>query len=80
VFRDPAVRRLFVALALHQGWTDLATLAAFLGVSPRTVRRDRAIGVVEEHLDAAALCLGDERLTRPFASEVRALGLPSLDR
>lgn len=58
-------RRLFIALARQQGWTDNAQLAASLGITPRGVRHEVAVDPAA--IDAAALCLGDERLWGPFA-------------
>jgi len=58
--RGPA-RRLFVALAIHQGWTDPTVLAQACGVQAPAIRR-LARFCPPDWVAAAALCLGDERL------------------
>ena len=60
--RGPA-RHLFVLLATAQGWAEPRHLTRCCGASPRTIRRLRALPLPTE-LDAASLCLGDERLLR----------------
>ncbi len=56
-----AERRIFVRLALHQGWNDFAVLGRALGVSYEAARTlaSRARG---DDIAAAILCLGDSRL------------------
>lgn len=53
-------RRLVVQAAQALALPGIVRLAAQLGCSPRTVRRDRALR--PEGLDAVLLCLGDTRL------------------
>jgi hypothetical protein len=55
-------RRLFIRLALHQGWSDFALLSRYLTITPSCARRLAARGARDD-LSAAALCLGDRRLT-----------------
>jgi hypothetical protein len=62
-----AARRLFIALARRQGWTDDTQLAAIVAMTPRGVRNP--VQVDARALEAAALCLGDERLWAPFERE-----------
>jgi hypothetical protein len=54
-------RSLLVALAYRQGWGLPARLADLCGIHPRSVAR-LARRCPEPWLDAASLCLGDERL------------------
>jgi hypothetical protein len=64
--------RLTVLLARHQGWRDTATIAKAAGISTRTVQRhQRQLADVERLLGPAALCLGDERLSRAHARRWR---------
>jgi hypothetical protein len=63
-------RLLFVQLARNQGWRDARLLARRCGLQPWQVfnlRRRPSPG-----LDAARLCLGDDRLTRRFLPLARA--------
>lgn len=58
-------RRMIVALALHQGWTNTESLAGATGLTARAVR---AIVQAVRPLaapQAATLCLGDARLVLP---------------
>ena len=74
--RTPRGRRLFVALARRQGWHDAAHLAMALRVTRRTIRTIRS--QIPEGLDAAALCLGDPRLTRGFEASLSIPNRPSV--
>lgn len=58
--RGPA-RKLFIALARHQGWTDSALVGGACGLAPNGVRKAWRQDPPTA-LQAAALCLGDERL------------------
>ena len=57
------LRRVFVHLAGHQGWTQTQVLSQICGITPRAIQY-----ILEqdppESLSAAALCLGDVRLRR----------------
>ncbi|MBI4704574.1 MAG: hypothetical protein HY744_26015 [Deltaproteobacteria bacterium] len=63
VGRRSATRALFLQLAGRHGWRDAPRLAELCGASRRAIRWNlgRADGA---GLDAAELCLGDERLRR----------------
>lgn len=58
--RSPA-RRIFAALSFDQGWRQAALIAERCAVDPSNVHR-LARSCPPEWLEAAALCLGDERL------------------
>ncbi len=61
--RSPA-RRLFLALALRQGWTNHRLIAQICKMSPRAVREfSRRPVLSDADLAAGLLCLGDQRLT-----------------
>jgi hypothetical protein len=55
-------KREFVRLAIHQGWSDHAAIGRFLGVTGAAIRGLAARGAADD-ISAAALCLGDRRLT-----------------
>jgi hypothetical protein len=57
-----ATRRLFVHLAIRDGWRDTRSIAAACGISDRAVRLLRALPVDPGAVAAAALCAGDDRL------------------
>jgi len=59
--RRGSARNVFVGLAWRQGWRRSDVIALHCGVSPSTVRRIAARGPVDG-VEAAALCLGDDRL------------------
>lgn len=65
-----AARRLFINLAWRQGWRQRDLLARACGVTPHAVGRLVAEGA-GSHLEAGALCLGDDRLVRSRAEERR---------
>lgn len=72
--RPGPTRRLFVALARRQGWTDAARLARVCGVQPAAIRRT-ADDCPPEWVHAGALCLGDARLLPPEWVRADALGI-----
>jgi hypothetical protein len=61
--RDRHVRRLFLLLALQEGWRPRWKLAEMAGISVRQLRRLR---VDDASLAAARLCLDDDRLLAPI--------------
>lgn len=65
-------RQLLLALARHQGWTDANLLAELCSITPRAVRKT-PLAVSTQELDAALLCLGDDRLLRAPDSTFRPL-------
>lgn len=69
--RKRLVRWLFIALARHQGWREVAALARVAGVLPKSIYRI-GLTVPPRAVDAASLCLGDERLLRSMPAPVRA--------
>jgi hypothetical protein len=62
--RRTLTRRLFVRLALEQGWTRTSLVASLVSVSPEVVRRIRI--APPPGMAAAALCAGDPRLRSPI--------------
>ena len=61
VRRRGDARRVFLGLAHHQGWRDTKLLARACDVG-RAAVYDTIATVDAGELDAAALCLGDDRL------------------
>jgi hypothetical protein len=58
-------RQLFVNLAWDQGWSDSAAIARRCETTTRAVQRC-GLMVDREAVEAAAVCLGDERLMKAF--------------
>ena len=63
--RSP-VRRTFIHLAARQGWGDPSRLAAHCGMTVESVRSELRRHQPTSCVAAAALCLGDDRLLRPY--------------
>jgi hypothetical protein len=70
------LRQLFIHLAWRQGWRKTGLLAQVCGVTPRAIRfmlaQTPACG-----LEAATLCLGDERLRQAWTAEFPQTGKKS---
>lgn len=62
------VRATFIALAAHQGWRDRHALMHAAGCSRATVGRLLAAPCEPAALDAARVCLGDDRLLFPLGA------------
>jgi len=77
--RRGAARRLFVGLAGRQGWWRSEAVGARCGATAATVRRIRMQGPAPG-LEAAAMCLGDQRLRRGFEVERAGAGVPGRRR
>jgi len=70
--RMGSTRATFIVLASQHGWPS-SLIAELCGVTTRGVRHQRARPC---DVSAAALCLGDERLCRPYAAGASRLVRP----
>lgn len=70
--RKGQTRATFIVLASQHGWPS-SLIAELCGVTTRAVRHQ---GSRDCDVSAAALCLGDERLCRPYADEASRLVRP----
>ncbi|MBI5479651.1 MAG: hypothetical protein HY906_12380 [Deltaproteobacteria bacterium] len=64
--RRSLTRRLFVQLAAEHGWNRPVMLARMCRVARQSVHRLLGVPLDRAVLDPATLCLGDERLMRPY--------------
>ena len=65
------LQKLFVRLALHQGWRGhTGVLAQLCSVSPRTIQRHAMTPIHAGHLHAATVCAGEPRF-RQFEAVAR---------
>ncbi len=65
-----ALRILFVHLARRQGWKQILPLSPFCQITPRAIHYILKKKPSPSDLAAAALCLGDVRLTMAYRAEV----------
>jgi len=64
--RRSTARRLLVQLARRNGWYRPAALAELCGVTRQSIHRLLSEPLAPAAMAAGAMCLGDERLLRPF--------------